>query len=204
MFVQQSEVLTSSGPLSESDEASNFFVFGIFFAWVSLKLNLFVCFFGGLLLNTSGGNFKFNEFFNWKLLLQDNWRKICYIWYLTRFFIIALHGETVSTAIESSQLQSSLSIMLLKILLICFTLNRLISTFIVTREYSCKSSLRSVSSDFKCFTKTYNRNFSTFNFHINITRPLFDVKVSRVLQQSFLRTSLRTQKYFNCSNHAFF
>lgn len=40
------------------------------------------------------------------------------------------------------------------------------------KSFKCTASNRTISNDFECFAKTYNRVFSSLNFKINITRPI--------------------------------
>jgi Protein of unknown function (DUF1091) len=46
------------------------------------------------------------------------------------------------------------------------------------RSLKCTSSNKSISSNFKCFAKSYSRKFSTMNFDYFMTRPLFNIMVS--------------------------
>lgn len=48
-----------------------------------------------------------------------------------------------------------------------------------TTSFKCTSSNKSISS-YNCFAKSYSRNFSTFNFIVNVSRPLYRVKVCKI------------------------
>lgn len=56
-----------------------------------------------------------------------------------------------------------------------------------TRSFKCKVSNKTVSSNFKCYAKSYNRHLTTINIDIIFKRPIYKAKVNLFISlKSFL------------------
>jgi hypothetical protein len=50
-------------------------------------------------------------------------------------------------------------------------------TFLKVKSFRCTSSNKSITPDYKCFAKSYSRQFSGANFAFKFIRPVYNMKV---------------------------
>lgn len=55
------------------------------------------------------------------------------------------------------------------------------------KSYKCTASGKSVAPDFKCFARSFNRNFTTMNFRFNVTRQSMTTKVSNSVEIAVMK-----------------